>query len=44
VTNKSNHDFSEIIEIIGVNPYVSLPEALLHLILKRQEKKKERFL
>jgi hypothetical protein len=40
VNKKSNHSFSATIEIIGVNPYVSLPEVLLNAIFKDAGKDK----
>lgn len=40
MTKKSNHSFSATIEIIGVNPYVSLPEVLLNAIFKEAGKDK----
>ena len=40
MTKKSNHSFSAMIEIIGVNPYVSLPDAILNVIFKQAGKDK----
>ncbi|WP_018344870.1 DUF1905 domain-containing protein [Cytophaga aurantiaca] len=40
MNQKSNHSFTATIEIIGVNPYVYLPEALLNVIFKQAGKDK----
>ena len=40
MNKKSNHSFSALIEIIGVNPYVFLPDALLQSLFKEAGKDK----